>query len=53
MTFNVVGSRPADFYGGHPEIDLQVRLYAQDLLISGQGTNAAFITAESIRILPS
>ena len=40
--------RLADFYRGHPEIDLQLRLYAQDPLTSGEVADA-FITAEPIK----
>ena len=40
--------RLADFYRGHPDIDLQLRLYAQDPLTSGEVADA-FITAEPIK----
>ena len=40
--------RLENFYDEHPEIDLQLRLYAQDPLISGEVADA-FVTAEPIR----
>ena len=39
--------RLEDFYDAHPEIDLQLKLYAQDPLISGEVADA-FVTANPV-----
>ena len=40
--------RLEEFYDAHPEIDLQLKLYAQDPLISGEMADA-FVTANPVR----
>ncbi len=40
--------RLADFYDAYPEIDLQLKLYAQDPLISGEVADA-FVTANPVK----